>query len=190
MDRRRVGRCGIWDDRQLAARIDEVGATIVICEADMCVGEVLERPLVAIGSTRGDPTNVDIAGGDRATASRSLHAPGRNADGVAEMTVALLLAVTRHIIPADADVRAGQVFRTAPSPTSATGPGSSPGRTAGIVGLGAVGRATKWRFEGLGMKVIAARPVHPRRHPLARRRCWPRPTSSRCTRRSRPTRSG
>src|SRR5947209_343369 len=35
------------------------------------------------------------------------------------------------------------------------------GRTAGIVGLGAVGRATKWRLEGLGMKVIAYDPYNP-----------------------------
>jgi D-3-phosphoglycerate dehydrogenase len=32
------------------------------------------------------------------------------------------------------------------------------GRTAGIVGLGAVGRAVKWRLEGLGMRVIAYDP--------------------------------
>ena len=32
------------------------------------------------------------------------------------------------------------------------------GRTAGLVGLGAVGRATRWRLEGLGMRVIASDP--------------------------------
>ena len=32
------------------------------------------------------------------------------------------------------------------------------GQTAGVVGLGAVGRATKWRLEGLGMRVIAYDP--------------------------------
>ena len=32
------------------------------------------------------------------------------------------------------------------------------GRTAGIVGFGAVGRATAWRLEGLGMRVIASDP--------------------------------
>jgi D-3-phosphoglycerate dehydrogenase len=35
------------------------------------------------------------------------------------------------------------------------------GRTAGLVGLGAVGRATRWRLEGLGMRVIAADPFAP-----------------------------
>ena len=32
------------------------------------------------------------------------------------------------------------------------------GRTAGLVGFGAIGRAVKWRLEGLGMKVIAYDP--------------------------------
>src|SRR5205807_9894827 len=32
------------------------------------------------------------------------------------------------------------------------------GRTAGLVGLGAVGRALRWRLEGLGMHVLAYDP--------------------------------
>ena len=43
------------------------------------------------------------------------------------------------------------------------------GRTVGIVGLGAVGRAAAWRFDGLGMRRHLLRPVQPRGHPrLAR----------------------
>jgi D-3-phosphoglycerate dehydrogenase len=150
----------IWDDAALAARIEEVGASIVICEADMCVGKVLELPLLAIGSTRGDPTNVDLAGAT-AHGIPVLHAPGRNADGVAEMAVALLMAVTRHVVPADADVRAGQVFKDGSIPYQRYRAWQVAGRTAGLVGLGAVGRATKWRLEGLGMRVIAADPFSP-----------------------------
>jgi D-3-phosphoglycerate dehydrogenase len=150
----------LWDDAALAARIEEVGATIVICEADMCVGKVLELPLVAIGSTRGDPTNVDIPGAT-AKGIPVLHAPGRNADGVAEMTVALLMAVTRHVLPADHDVRAREVFKDGFIPYQRYRAWQVAGRTAGLVGLGAVGRATKWRLEGLGMTVIAADPFAP-----------------------------
>ena len=46
---------------ELAERAAEVGATVVICEADSCKGPVFDLPLVAVGSTRGDPTNVDVA---------------------------------------------------------------------------------------------------------------------------------
>ena len=141
----------IWDGAKLAERVDELGATVLVCEADFVAGEVLDRPLRVIGSTRGDPTNVDVAAAT-ARGIPVLRTPGRNADGVAELTVALLFAVTRHLLPGRPrrahrpDLRA-----TARSPTSATGPGRSPGRTAGLVGLGAVGRAARWRLEGLGM---------------------------------------
>ena len=88
----------------------ELGATVLICEADKCAGPVLDLPLVAIGSTRGDPTNVDLAGAT-AKGIPVLRAPGRNADGVAELAVGLLLAVTRHLVAADRDVREGEVYR-------------------------------------------------------------------------------
>src|SRR4051794_13192927 len=147
----------LYDADQLSARIGETGATIVICEADKCAGPVLEAGLVAIASTRGDPTNVDIPGAS-AAGIPVLHAPGRNADAVAEMTVALLMAVNRHVLQADADVRHGEVFRDGTIPYQRFRAWQVAGRTAGLVGLGAVGRATRWRLEGLGMKVIASDP--------------------------------
>lgn len=150
----------IFNETQLAEKITEHGADVVICEADVCKGPVFELGLRAVGSTRGDPTNVDVAG---ATAAKIpvLHAPGRNADGVAEMTIALLFAVNRHVIPADADVRAGDVFKDGTIPYQRFRSWQVAGQTAGIVGLGAVGRATRWRFEGLGMNVISYDPYNP-----------------------------
>jgi len=149
----------LYGDEQLAERIQAEGADIVVCEADFCFGPVLDLPLRAIGSTRGDPTNVDVG---RATERGIpvLHAPGRNADGVAEMTIALLFGVARHLIPADRDVRTGQVFQEKTIPYQRYRAWQLAGRTAGIVGLGAVGRATRWRLEGLGMRVIAHDPYN------------------------------
>ncbi len=150
----------IFNETQLAARLVEVGATIPICEADVCKGPVLELPLLAIGSTRGDPNNVDLAGAT-AHGIPVLHAPGRNANGVAEMTLALLFAVNRQVIPADRDVRDGEVFKGGTIPYQRFRAWELSGRTAGIIGLGAVGRATKWRLEGIGMHVIAHDPYNP-----------------------------
>ena len=147
----------LQNDEQLAARIAETGATIVICEADQCKGAVLEAGLTAIASTRGDPTNVDVEGAT-AKGIPVLRAPGRNADAVAEMTIALLMAVNRHVVAADADVRNGDTYKDGTIPYQRFRAWQVAGRTAGIVGLGAVGRATKWRFEGLGMNVIAYDP--------------------------------
>ena len=150
----------LFNSEKLAEKAKEVGATVLICEADSCKGPVFDLPLKAIGSTRGDPTNVDV---DGATAAGIpvLRAPGRNADAVAEMTVALLFAVNRHLLRADTDVREGQVYRDGTIPYQRFRAWQLAGRTAGLIGLGAVGRATKWRLEGLGMKVIAADPFAP-----------------------------
>ncbi len=147
----------LYGAEDLAARATEVGATVLICEADSCKGPVLDLPLVAIGSTRGDPTNVDLAGAT-AKGIPVLRAPGRNADAVAELTVGLLLAATRGLLQADRDVREGAVYRDGSIPYQRFRAWQLAGRTAGLVGLGAVGRATRWRLEGLGMRVIASDP--------------------------------
>jgi D-3-phosphoglycerate dehydrogenase len=144
----------------LAARIDEVGADVVICEADSCTGPVLDRRLVAIGSTRGDPTNVDVAGAT-AKGIPVLRAPGRNADGVAELAVALVLACTRGLLAADADVRTGQIYKDGTIPYQRFRAWQLAGRTVGLVGFGAVGRAAAWRYAGLGMEVLSYDPFAP-----------------------------
>lgn len=150
----------LYNEEQLAERATAEGADVVICEADSCKGVLFDLPLVAIGSTRGDPTNVDL---DGATAAGIpvLRAPGRNADGVAELAVALALAASRGIVQADRDVRDGQVFRDGTIPYQRFRGWQLAGRTAGIVGYGAVGRAAAWRFEGMGMNVISSDPFAP-----------------------------
>ena len=64
----------------------------------------------------------------------------------------------RHASPPTPTSGGARSTRTAPSPTNGSAPGSSPGRTAGLVGLGAVGRAARWRLRGLGMEVVAYDP--------------------------------
>jgi D-3-phosphoglycerate dehydrogenase len=87
-----------------------------------------------------------------------LRAPGRNADAVAELALALLLAAARRVVPADRDVRAGQIYRDGTIPYQRFRSWELKGRTAGLVGLGAVGRALRWRLEGLGLKVLSYDP--------------------------------
>jgi D-3-phosphoglycerate dehydrogenase len=147
----------LYSAEQLAEQAAALGASVLICEADRCAGPVLDLPLEAIGSTRGDPTNVDLAGAT-AAGIPVLRAPGRNADAVAELTVGLLLACSRGLLAADRDVRAGDVYRDGTIPYQRFRAWQLLGRTAGLVGLGAVGRATRWRLEGLGMRVIACDP--------------------------------
>jgi D-3-phosphoglycerate dehydrogenase / 2-oxoglutarate reductase len=150
----------LMNGEKLAARLVEEGADILIVESDSVKGPVFDLPLKLIGSCRGDPNNVDIEAATRAGIP-VLRAPGRNADAVAELTIALLFAANRFIVPADHDVRADAVYAGGKIPYQRYRAWQLAGRTAGIVGLGAVGRAAKWRLEGVGMRVLSYDPYNP-----------------------------
>lgn len=150
----------LYDGEKLAARIREEGADVLVVESDFVSGPVFDLPLRVIGSCRGDPNNVDVAAATKAGIP-VLRAPGRNADAVAELTIALLFAVNRFVVPADRDVRTGKVYSEGKIPYQRYRAWELAGRTAGVVGLGAVGRATKWRLEGLGMHVLSFDPYNP-----------------------------
>ncbi len=147
----------IFNAEQLAARVAEEGATIVVVESDVCADPLYEQPLLAVASCRGDPTNVDVAAATRAGVP-VLRAPGRNADAVAELAVGLLFACTRGLVGADDDVRAGEIYKDGTIPYQRFRAWELAGRTVGLIGLGAVGRALRWRLRGLGMDVIAYDP--------------------------------
>lgn len=76
-----------------------------------------------------------------------------NAGATAEMAVALLLAAARFIVPADRDLRANDwSLRYRPNPGTTLA-----GKTALILGYGAVGQRTARMCQGLGMRVVATR---------------------------------
>jgi D-3-phosphoglycerate dehydrogenase len=125
--------------------------------SDRCAGPLFEQPLLAVCSCRGDPNNVDVAAATAAGVP-VLRAPGRNADAVAELAVALLFSATRGVVAADADVRKGEIYKDGTIPYQRFRAWQLAGRTAGLIGLGAVGRALQWRLRGLGLDVIAYDP--------------------------------
>lgn len=147
----------IYSSPQLRERAESEGADVIIVEADMIGPEVLELPLRVVAATRADPVNVDLEAATKAGVP-VLRCPGRNADAVAELAVALLFALNRHLRSADSDVRAGAVYRDGKIPYQRFRAWELAGRTAGLVGLGSVGRALRWRLEGLGMTVVAHDP--------------------------------
>ena len=147
----------LYSDEKLAERVAAEGATILVCEGDRVGPITLDQPLLVVGSTRGDPNNVDIAAAT-ARGIPVLNAPGRNADAVAELTVGLLFAAARSIVAADRDVRAGDTYKNGSIPYQRFRGWEVNGRTVGIIGYGAIGKALAWRLKGLGMKVIAYDP--------------------------------
>ncbi|MFI0796321.1 NAD(P)-dependent oxidoreductase [Micromonospora rubida] len=79
-----------------------------------------------------------------------LTARGANAQGVAELALALALMGLRGLPEASAALRAGHWLR-------GTGREAA-GRTLGVVGLGAIGRRFAHLARGLGMRVVAHDP--------------------------------
>lgn len=76
--------------------------------------------------------------------------PGANTDSVADHTMALLLAVARNLAEAESQVRIGQWPRSVGIELR--------GRTLGLLGYGAIGRAVAERARSFGMMVVAEDP--------------------------------
>jgi len=79
--------------------------------------------------------------------------PAVNAEAVADMALALMLACIRRLPELDAIVRSGEWRGLGPTRDLACS-------TVGIVGLGAIGRAVTRRLRGFGCHVLALEP-HP-----------------------------
>lgn len=96
--------------------------------------------------------NVDLT----AAAARGVlvtNTPDVLTEATAEMTWALLLALTRRVLEGDRLVRRGEFAGWAPQLLLGTGLG---GKTLGVVGLGRIGRAVARRGRAFGMEVCYA----------------------------------
>jgi len=76
--------------------------------------------------------------------------PGENTQAVAELTIGLLIAADRKIVDAAEKLRAGEWRKKEFSNANGLA-----GRTLGIIGLGAIGKAVARAAQGLKMNVIA-----------------------------------
>ena len=152
---------------ELAERIKQTGAEALILEIDLCHQEVFEAAdLKFIGCCRCDPLIVDL---DEAT-DRGVpvfYTPGRNAEAVADLTLAMMLDLLRGVSAAAADLRSGAFNPETPADYMAElrrRRGRELGSlTVGLVGLGAVGAAVARRLRGFGCRLLAADPFAPDR---------------------------
>ena len=115
--------------------------------------EILEATpqLKVIGRAGVGLDNVDI----EAASLRGvivMNTPGANTVATAEHTMALLLALCRHVPQADASLRAGQWKRNQFLGVQLYR------KTLGVVGLGRIGARVAQRAQGFGMEVIAFDP--------------------------------
>jgi phosphoglycerate dehydrogenase-like enzyme len=154
-----------FDGDEFARRITAAGADVLIVEADLVHAEVLERcPLRMIGCCRGDPVNVDLELATRKGVP-VFHTPGRNADAVADLTIAFMLMLARclpaiHETYRHGDARvaaAGDYLRLYARFTGV----ELGGLTVGLIGLGAVGREVAARLRAFRARVVAHDPYVP-----------------------------
>jgi D-3-phosphoglycerate dehydrogenase len=150
---RRIGEVRIWDDRPLdpdtlVQRIGDADVVVNIRATSRFTSGVLERcPRLKVVSIYG----VGVDNADLEAASRLgiavCNTPGYSAVAVAEMSLALALAVARRIVTNDRSIRGGGWAR---------GYGAQLcGKTLGVIGTGNIGQQMVRVGKGMGMNVIA-----------------------------------
>ncbi len=86
---------------------------------------------------------------------RVMNTPAASSDSVAELTLAHMFALSRHVIAANITMRAGQWNKKQYKGVELAG------KTLGILGIGRIGKSLAKKALALGMKVIAYDPyVH------------------------------
>ncbi len=161
-----------FDEDELIEKLNSLNADIFITETDEVDTKVIEQTnLKLIGSTRGNPVNIDSE-----TAKNNgitvIYTPHRNADAVADLTVALMLIQARKIIEIDRFLRKGDFdfsdldedgFAEFFNKFMGIELG---GLTIGIVGFGQIGqRVAKRLHNGFGSKILYFDPYVPSDHP-------------------------
>jgi D-3-phosphoglycerate dehydrogenase len=101
--------------------------------------------LISVWGTGTDNVDLDAC---RARGVAVTNTPGVNAHAVAEHTIALMLAITRHIPAMDRETRAGQWPRAMLVQLE--------GRTIGLIGLGAIGSRVAELLKPFGVRLLAA----------------------------------
>ncbi|MFC1924921.1 NAD(P)-dependent oxidoreductase [Chloroflexota bacterium] len=153
MDTRRL-----LSPEEMIERIQGQDLQILLIEADFVFDEVFESAdkLRFVGICRGSVNHVDI---DAATEQGVLvvNTPARNAVSVAELTVGLMLSLARHIPIAHSMVKSRQWLDPVGPYISLRGVDLA-GKTAGIVGLGAIGFEVAKRLRSFDMELLVYDP--------------------------------
>ena len=143
-----------YDDSEIRANLD--GANyLVVHKAPVSAGLLdVAEDLEVVGAARGGTENVDVeAAAERGV--RVLHAPGRNANAVADFTLATMLAHHRRVPYFDRTTSAGG-WELEFDPERL--PRDLASLRAGVVGFGNVGRKVARRLAGFGADLLVHDP--------------------------------
>src|SRR5438270_4985967 len=139
-------------DGKLAGQLESADALIVRSAVEV-TAELLAnaRKLRVIGRAGVGVDNIDLQAATKQGIA-VMNTPGANAVAVAEHTLALMLALARHLSRADSTTRAGKWEKKSLQGTELRG------KTLGIVGLGRIGMEVARRASAFEMKIIAHDP--------------------------------
>jgi len=155
----RVLREYVGDPADLVGAV--AGHEVLLVHGAPVTAEILDAaPLRLVCCARGGPVNVDVAAAS-ARAIPVTNAPGRNAEAVAELTIAFALMLIRGV-PASARylVSGGRHADSVYEGRKFIG-GEAPSMTLGLVGLGNVGLQVAARGEALGFTMLGYDPAPP-----------------------------
>src|SRR5512138_376948 len=126
---------------------------LIVRSAVQVTPELLQQAprLRVVGRAGVGVDNVDVEAATRRGIA-VMNTPGANAIAVAELALALMLCLARHITRADQSTRAGKWEKKSFEGTELRG------KTLGIVGLGRIGVEVSRRAKGFGMRVLASDP--------------------------------
>ena len=149
----------IQDPEELGERLRSDGFDAVVVEADFLLAETFSRAprLRFAGICRSATNQIDTEAATKLGIA-VVNTPGRNANAVAEHTLALMLAVSRRVAEADKFVR-GRRWELPTQPYTRLRGVELGGKTVGIVGLGAIGRRVAELCNGFDMNVLAYDPL-------------------------------
>src|SRR5712692_1665521 len=137
---------------KLAVHLQAADA-LIVRSAVQVDADLLEhaRKLRVIGRAGVGVDNIDLDAATRQGIA-VMNTPGANAIAVAEHTLAMILAMARHLCRANELMHAGKWEKKSLQGTELRG------KTLGIVGLGRIGMEVARRARVFGMEVIASDP--------------------------------
>jgi D-3-phosphoglycerate dehydrogenase / 2-oxoglutarate reductase len=148
-------RLGLGRDELLGLLADDGGWDALVVRSQTRVDSELlaaaEPRLGVIGVASVGIDRIDVEAATRAGVM-VVNAPTGNTIAAAEHTLALMLALLRHVADANASVRAGEWERGRYTGRELRG------KTLGIIGLGKIGKAVARRAAGFEMRVLANDP--------------------------------
>lgn len=125
-----------------------VRGVVTVGSIGLAPGRIESLPRLEIVGCFGTPHGVVDLAAAKARGVVVTNTPDSITDAVADLAIGLVIAVMRKICETDRFVRAGKWLAGLPPMGAGLG-----GKTCGIIGLGAIGRAVARRVEACGMAV-------------------------------------